>query len=352
MKKIHKSIFSLILACSLATGTVYATPSSLQEQKNEAQKELDSLQGQLKNIMTEIYDLEGEMVLKGEEIIQATEELEETQLKEEKQYEAMKCRIVAMYENGNNSMFNMIFESGSIADMLKAAENVKSMHEYDRKELQRFVETKNKIANLKLTLESEQEELEALHKQAEEQKDKLANMVEKQKAEVADLDAQIQEAARKAAEEAARRAEEERRQQQNQNNSNGGGGKPSNNYTGTGDQSVGNRIVAAARTYIGVPYVWGGTSYKGIDCSGLTQAAHRAVGISIPRVSYDQAASGKKIDGLANALPGDIICYPGHVAIYIGNGRVIHAPTEGQNVKEASVYMGASQPITSIRRYW
>ena len=84
----------------------------------------------------------------------------------------------------------------------------------------------------------------------------------------------------------------------------------------------------------------------------MTQAAHRAVGISIPRVSYDQAASGKKVDGLANALPGDIICYPGHVAIYIGNQRVIHAPTEGQNVKEASVYMGASQPITDIRRYW
>ena len=76
------------------------------------------------------------------------------------------------------------------------------------------------------------------------------------------------------------------------------------------------------------------------------------MGIRIPRVSGDQAASGKWIDGLENALPGDVICYPGHVAIYIGNYRVIHAPTFNQTVKEASVYMSASQPITAIRRYW
>ena len=246
-------------------------------------------------------------------------------------------------------MLSSIFESGNIADVLKAAENIRMMHEYDRKELKKFVETKDKVSNLKDTLEVEQEELEALHEKAEKQKKELSVMVEKQKEKVSDLDAQIQEAARKAAEEAARR-------QQATNNSQGGTGGSGNSgggsYTGSGDASVGQAIVAAARTYIGVPYVWGGTSYSGIDCSGLTQAAHRAVGISIPRVSGSQAGGGKAVNGLANALPGDVICYPGHVAIYIGNERVIHAPTTGQTVKEASVYMGKSQPITAIRRYW
>lgn len=352
MKKIARMLLSLILLSSLLVSTVYATPDSdsLESQKDQAEQELSLLQSELQTVMKDLYEIEAKMVSKGEEIIKATADLEETELKEQEQYVAMKHRIVAMYENGNSSMLEMIFEAGSIADMLIAAENVQAIHEYDRRELKRYVETKNKIINLKEMLESEQAQLEELHNQAEEEKASLAAMVQKQKDKVADLDAQIQEAARKAAEEAARRAaeeEERRREQQSSsgNSSNGG-------YTASGDASVGQAIVAAARSYIGVPYVWGGTTYNGIDCSGLTQAAHRAVGISIPRVSYDQAAAGKDVGDLSNALPGDVICYPGHVAIYIGNEKVIHAPTFNQSVKEASVYMGPSQPITAIRRYW
>ena len=99
--------------------------------------------------------------------------------------------------------------------------------------------------------------------------------------------------------------------------------------------------------------MWGGNGYGGIDCSGLTKAAHNAVGIyNIARTSGAQAGGGKNVGSLANALPGDVICYPGHVAIYIGNNKVIHAPTFGQTVKVANVSMGPSQPITAIRRYW
>ena len=103
-----------------------------------------------------------------------------------------------------------------------------------------------------------------------------------------------------------------------------------------GDTSVGQAIVNVAYGYLGIPYVWGGTTTAGFDCSGMVQAAHAAAGISIPRVSWDQGAAGVEVSA-SEALPGDIVYYGWHVGIYIGNGQMIHAPEEGDVVKISTV---------------
>lgn len=114
--------------------------------------------------------------------------------------------------------------------------------------------------------------------------------------------------------------------------------------------STGQKIVDAARSQIGTPYVWGGTQPGGFDCSGLTSWSYSQVGKSIPRTSQAQANGGQSV-GMGGKQLGDIIVfYPGatHVGIFSGGNNVIHAPQAGQNVHEASIdYM----PVHSVVRF-
>lgn len=397
MKKFGTRLLSVAIASSLIVTPVMAAPtvdelnkevSDLKENKAEKQSEVNSLQKQLTDIMTKLGELEEDLVQKGEEILQAQDDLVAAEAKEREQYEAMKIRIKYMYEEGDTTALESLVTAENFSDLLNKAEYVQNVHTYDREQLKEYAETKQQIADLKAGLEEDKAKLESLQDEYEAKEGELNTMIETKSAEVADLDQQIQaaaEAVAKAVEEQRRKEEEERRRAEearqaqiaeaNNNRNNGGGNRgdstqntpnnantgnnnnsgnnnSSNNnnsgnggYTGTGNASVGQTIVAAARSQIGVPYVWGGTTPgSGLDCSGLTQYCHRVAGISIPRTSGPQGGGGKAV---SSPMPGDIVCYPGHVGIYIGGGQMIHAPEPGDFVKVASVY---GSPW--YRRYW
>ncbi|MBI1758589.1 MAG: transglycosylase SLT domain-containing protein [Actinobacteria bacterium] len=101
-------------------------------------------------------------------------------------------------------------------------------------------------------------------------------------------------------------------------------------------------VVADARRYLGVPYVWGGTDpATGLDCSGLVQRVYADLGITLPRVSQDQARAGEPVATMAQAQPGDILAFGHpvtHVSIYLGGGQMIAAPEAGDRVKVQPVY--------------
>lgn len=113
-------------------------------------------------------------------------------------------------------------------------------------------------------------------------------------------------------------------------------------------------VIEAASAYLGVPYLWGGTDPEtGLDCSGLVQRAFADLGIDVPRVSADQAKAGAAVDDIGAARPGDLVYWagrggrPNHIGIYLGEGKMLHAPRTGDVVKVADV---RDAPPDAIRR--
>ena len=132
-----------------------------------------------------------------------------------------------------------------------------------------------------------------------------------------------EEEAQRLAQEAAARAEAQRAAQQAISNS-------ANNTTAVpviaGDSEMGVAVAEYACQFVGNPYVWGGSSLtNGTDCSGFVMSVYANFGVSLPHSSTADRTQGYAVDGLANAQPGDLICYSGHVALYIGNGQIVHA---------------------------
>ena len=358
MKKFGTRLLTAVVASSMIVTPVFAAPSvdDLKENKAAKESEVSSLQDQLTDIMSKLGDLEESLIEKGEEITKAEEDLKEAQEKEQEQYEAMKKRIKFMYEEGDTTALETLVTAENFSDLVNKAEYVQNVHTYDRKQLEEYVETKQQIADLKTTLEDEQKNMESMQAEYEDKESELSSTIESKKAEVADLDSQIQAAAEAAAAEAL--AAQQQAAAANNNNGGGNGNRnnggnhgtkpapaPTPSGGGSGNTSTAQAIVNAAYGQLGVPYVWGGTTPGvGLDCSGLTQYCHRVAGISIGRTSEVQGGGGRAV---SNPQPGDLVCYGSHIGIYIGGGQMIHAPHTGDVVRVANVY---GSPW--YRRYW
>ncbi|MGA4840104.1 NlpC/P60 family protein [Streptomyces sp. G45] len=248
----------------------------------------------------------------------------------------------------------------------KAAKSLKSLQDSrdDLRTSKRTVQTKLSEARgllSKLTAE-EKARLAAIEKRKEAAAQRRAAELARKQAEA--------ERERKA-EEAERRREREREREREQDSgtgsgsgtgagsgsgsgSDGGSGTGSGSGSGSGSTDSGyaakaEKVIAFAEQQIGKPYVWGATGPGSYDCSGLTQAAWKTAGISLPRTTWDQVKVGTKVSA-ANAKRGDLVFFYddiSHVGIYIGDGKMIHAPKPGANVRVESIY---SMPIHSVTR--
>ena len=337
--------------------------TAIENKRKEVQSQLKGLNADLVETMLTLEALETDLEIKQEEITAAQEEYDYFKALEEEQYESMKLRIQYMYEKGSNDYINMLLEAKSISDLLNRADFARDVSDYDDEKLQEYQEIKDKVAETKAVLEEEKAELEEVQEAQLVYKAELDKKISSARSKSANFESQLKEAQRQAesyketikqqtamirqleAEEANNSSNEESNEGSSSASSTSGAGS-SVSASGSG---LGVEIANYALRFVGNPYVSGGTSLiNGADCSGFTWAVHKHFGISIPRISRDQAVGGKNVS-ISAVQAGDIIYYGNHVAIYIGNGKVVHASTRETGIKISNY---TYRPPLCVRRYW
>lgn len=408
-KRILQLVTAILVLVTFCGQTVYATTSGAlqnqidqtQQQMQQNQQELDEIEGNISALEGEQAEIEGEIgeltgaitelmagieileedikTLEGE-IAQAQIDLDAAIKKEEQQYADTMVRLQAMYEKGEDSYLGMLLSAHNLTELLTRMEYIQQVYDYDAKLLADYQATKQEVADLKEQLEIEESELQAAKDECELEKAELEGVVAELQAVSAQYETQIAAAEKEANKYAAqirqqneeiKKLEQERlaaiaREEAeaaaaagNSGNSSGGNSGGGNKYTGSAyslDPSVinnakgsesGKAVALYAIQFLGNPYVAGGTSLtNGTDCSGFTQSVYKYFGVSIPRTSYSQRSAGTEVS-YADAQPGDIICYSGHVAIYVGDGKIVHASSAKTGIKISNA---TYRTILSVRR--
>lgn len=354
MNKLIRYVALTLITTIFINSTVLAEPLStqLQNQKNQLQQnqkalkdaqsqaedleiKLENLDNQIEDVMTQISDNKKQIDTTKQSIIKSENDLKKAQddLKAEK--DLFGERIKALYLSGYKGYLDIILSSKGFSDFLSNIEAVKKIIEYDKKIVANLNIKKEEINRKKDALNAENTKLLALKEANENKLGQLNSSKDEQNKIV--VQAKAQEKLYSSKVYASQQAVNETMEQINAIRKSVPKYIPSRGAVAVSSNSV----VAYATNFLGTPYLWGGTTPSGFDCSGFTQYVYRHFGIYLGRTTYDQINNGYEVSE-DQLQPGDLVLFgsggsPSHVGIYVGNGMYIHAPHTGDVIKISSL---------------
>ena len=329
--------------------------NGLKDQQQTTADDIKNKSAKLDEILAAQKKLQTDITNKQAEIEQNQKDLAAAQEKQQEQYDAMKKRIQFMYENSaEDNIWTAIIESNGITDMLNRIEYVSDVYDSDRALMDSYQAAVEQVKEIGTKLDNDMNELTAMQDDYEKQQaDVEAAIValENQKEQYASQIAQAQQQADNyqniitaqgkiiqeqeaaaAAAAAAARANSSPSSSSYDGGGAGKGGSIAGDYAAGGGKNPGastgvsgSSVVSYAMQFVGNPYVWGGNSLtNGVDCSGFVHEVYAHFGISTPRYSQAFKSVGQAVS-FDNIQPGDVVVYPGHVAIYAGGGVIVEA---------------------------
>ena len=380
----------------------------LEQKLGQSRQKEQALEEELVRLLALKDILESDMEELKTQIQEADRDYRQAEEKRQRQYDILKKRIQFLYEEGDITYLDILLKAKNIGDVVSQTEYFRQLYEYDQEIIQRYEKLKQEAAGKKELLEEKQSQLEVMEEENESQQKELEGFIAARQKESSGFALELEAAQARAAQAAGEvirkteeirilraRQEEERirqekerirQEQESAGQESGaagrepggagrepggagrepGGAEQESGSAGTAQDSAGTaggrsvksiggtefgrNVADYALQFVGNPYVYGGTSLTGgTDCSGYTQSVYRHFGVSIPRTSGEQAGFGREIP-YEDMEPGDLVCYSGHVAMYIGGGRIVHASSRKEGIKVSND--PAYRTIVSIRRPW
>lgn len=360
-------IIALSLCLALLTPSVApAAPTNAKieatrKKATAARERLDDLSAELEERTEDYLEVAAELDDTRARIRSTERDLEQAGRDLDAAEALLNRRATAIYRSGRLDLLSVLIGSSDFSDMVARLDLMRRVGRTDAAIVSSVKSARAKIATAKVTLENRRAEQVVLRDRAAAKRSAVDEALRQQKAYLGSLDADLK---RLIAEESERQAKLAAEAAARAAAAGAGRGDPSRPFDPAALGEPHPQVVDIARRYVGkTPYVWGGTTPNGFDCSGLVQYCYREIGISVPRTSRTQYRHGSYIppDRMDALKPGDLVFFgrggdPNrvhHVGIYAGSGQFIHAPQTGSYVSVSSLieriqtrgdYVGATRP--------